>query len=91
MAELFGRVNAFLVLAMIAGIVEAAKKIGVKGNACLALSMGLGMVFGVALQLAEMYPAISPWVQVAVYGVLLGLAASGLYDLVKRAGNALLK
>lgn len=83
MPELFGQFNPLLVIAMIAGLVEFAKKFNVSGNNLTILSMVLGVLFGVGYQLMAMYPAISPWIQMVVYGVLFGLTASGLYDMAK--------
>lgn len=71
-------------LLLIAGIVETSKKFGLKGNWLLAVSLVLGIVFGVTEQLTVLYPQIATWVQIVVYGLAVGLAASGWYDLGKR-------
>lgn len=84
MENLFGSFSPFLILAMIIGLVELAKKLGLQGSACLIASMVLGILFGVAFQLGALYPAINIWIQIVVYGILFGLAASGLYDVGKR-------
>lgn len=84
MSDIFGPLTPLLVLAMIAGLVEFAKKLGINGNWSLGLSMALGVMLGLLMQLAEMYPEISPWVRLVVYGILFGLTASGLYDIGKR-------
>jgi hypothetical protein len=84
METLFGELSPVLVLAMIVGLVEFAKKLHIEGQASLALSMGLGILFGVLFQVAELYPAVAPWFRIAVFGILFGLSASGLYDLGKR-------
>lgn len=87
MIDLFGELNPLLVIVMVIGLVELAKKLGVDGNKSLTLSMVIGVAFGVAYQLAEMYPAVYPWFGMVVFGLLTGLAASGLYDVGKRFSN----
>lgn len=84
MAALFGEFSPLLVLAMVFGLVEFFKKLGVQGNASMALSMGLGVALGVLVQVAALYPAISVWLQIGVFGVLFGLAASGFYDFANK-------
>ncbi len=84
MFEFFGQVTPALILVMIPGIVEFAKKLGLGGNWPLVLSMVLGTVLGVVLQLQVMFPTIAPWVNLVVYGVLFGMTASGYYDMAKR-------
>lgn len=84
MFEFFGEVTPALILIMIPGIVEFAKKLGLSGNGSLILSLVLGIVLGVVLQLQVMFPTISPWVELVIYSVLFGMTASGYYDLAKR-------
>jgi L-cystine uptake protein TcyP (sodium:dicarboxylate symporter family) len=73
-----------IVIAVIMGLVEFSKKLGIDGNASLILSMVLGILFGVVFELQSMYPQISPWVNIVVGGLVTALTASGLYDLGKR-------
>lgn len=92
MNEVFGEVSPVLVMAMVMGLVEFAKKVGVNGKGSMGLSMGLGVAFGVGYQVAEAgsssggLAAVSPagWFGMAVFGLLMGLAVSGLYDLGKK-------
>ena len=84
MLDLFGPLTPLLLLAMINGLVEFLKQFGVEGKGSLLAAMILGVLLGVVFQLTELYPAVSIWAQVGVYGVLFGLTASGLYDLGKR-------
>ena len=87
MEEYFGSINPLLVLAMILGLVEFIKKFGIKdGNKPIFVSMGVGVFFGVLFQLQIMFPAIAPWFKVGFYGILMGLAASGLYKLPSSMG-----
>jgi len=86
MLDTFGPLTPVLVLLMLYGLVEFFKRLGVAGNGAMILSMALGVIFGVLFQLAEMYPAISPWFRVGVYGLIVGLATCGLFDVSKRLG-----
>jgi len=77
----------FALLVLIPGIVETAKKFGLKGNGALVLSLALGFVF---VALAEtitqgLIPDVAlPWLRVALIGIGGALAASGYYDLAKK-------
>lgn len=84
MSALFGEFSPVLLLAMIFGLVEFVKKLGVQGNALTILSMAVGVGLGVLFQVAELYPQINVWFQIAVFGVLFGLAASGFYDFANK-------
>lgn len=86
MVELFGELSPVLLLLLVMGLVEFAKKFGLKGNAVIALSMGLGVVFGLLYQIATLGapPGFSGWFVYVVFGLIFGLAASGLWDLGKR-------
>jgi len=79
------------VVALVVGIVEAAKRFGLKGKACEAVALALGMVFvALAYGMAEgLIPAVATpyitWAVVAIFGGLaIGFAATGHYDLLKR-------
>ena len=66
---------------LILGLVEFAKRFGLSGNLSTALSMALGVVFGVLFQVSLSVPdTLAGWLAVIVYGLALGLTASGLYD-----------
>lgn len=84
MEQLFGDFSPLLVMVLIAGLVEAIKRTGLSGNKLMFASMCIGTMFGVLYQLGEIFPAVVPWLRVFVYGGLVGLATSGLYDLGKR-------
>jgi len=72
-------------------VVEGAKQFGVTGKASLGLSVGLGAIL-LALYAAierQLIPtAALPWIEVVFYavggGLTVGLAPSGLYNLLKR-------
>lgn len=61
----------------IVALVNFAKSLGVPSRAALALAV----VLGVALALAQWAWADAGWYEAASSGLLLGLAAAGLYDL----------
>jgi len=78
-------VNGIPLILVIAGLVQFAKKFKLKGEACTALSMGLGVVFGIAYQVQGGLPAdFAGWFGAVIYGLALGITTSGLYDVVKK-------
>lgn len=91
MQELFGPVTPVLILAAINGLVEIAKR--VQGGDPLSwktlLALGLGVFLGGGLALVEA-PVVTVAVvfQAVIYGVLTGLAATGVYDLVAARRSA---
>jgi hypothetical protein len=69
-----------LVLIVI-GLVEWVKQLGVQGNAIRVVSMVIGAIFGVAYQYSVAPPVdFSGWFAACIYGLGLGLVASGIYD-----------
>lgn len=62
----------------IVAIVNLSKRLGLPANAALVAAA----VLGVALNLAVHFWADYSWFTAASKGLLMGLAASGLYDLV---------
>ena len=69
-----------LVLVVI-GLVEWFKQLGVQGNALRYVSMAIGLVIGIGYQLSLGMPTdYAGWFGAAVYGLALGLVASGIYD-----------
>lgn len=77
-------VNGVPLVFVIAGLVEFAKKFDLRGKSCTALSMGLGVVFGVAYQVQAGPPAnFAGWFGAVLYGLALGIVTSGLYDFTK--------
>ena len=86
------------------GLVEWAKSFKkpdgtqvVTGNGLLCVSMGVGLVLGIGYQIItnrpptgpDWYPHFVYWFGVSIYGVSLGLVASGLYNSVKNIISAL--
>lgn len=77
-------VGSILLMVVIFGLVEFSKSLGLAGRKLTIASMLLGLVFGIAYQLATagMPAAFGGWFVVIVYGLALGLVASGFYDFV---------
>ena len=71
-------------VAVVFGLVEFVKSFGVRGHWLTIISMLLGLAFGVSYQIANAGIPVSfaGWFAVAVFGIMLGLVASGLYDFV---------
>ena len=71
-------------MVVIFGLVEFAKTLGLTGKSLTITSMLLGIVFGVAYEVATSgQPAnFAGWFAVVVYGLALGLVTSGFYDFV---------
>ena len=70
---------------VIGGLVQFAKKFNLSGEACTALSLGLGVVFGIAYQVQAGLPTnFAGWFGAVLYGLALGITTSGLYDVVKK-------
>jgi len=83
-------VGAVPLVFVIIGLVEYFKKLGVKGNTLLLISMGIGILFGVPYMVSQQrppagdwFPIFTYWFAAIVYGIAMGLVASGLYDVVK--------
>ena len=77
-----------LILVVI-GLVEWFKRLGIPGKALPFISMGIGLVFGVAYQyMLTPLVGFGAWFGAIVYGLGLGLVASGIYDAVKSATGA---
>ena len=77
----------FAILVLIPGIVETAKKLGIKDQGSLILSLVLGFLFvGLAQAITEgLIPQVAvPWINVVVVGLGGALSVSGYYDIVKR-------
>jgi hypothetical protein len=71
-------------MVVIFGLIEFSKSLGLAGKKLTVGSLLLGLVFGIAYQLATTgIPAtFGSWFIVVVYGLALGLVTSGFYDFV---------
>mgnify|MGYP001501922186 CR=1 FL=1 len=86
MSEFFNvAVSGIPLLFVVIGLVAYVKKFGVTGNALLVTSMLIGLLFGVGYQVSQAgVPAdFAGWFSNGIYGLGLGLVASGLYDEIK--------
>lgn len=73
------------IMAVIAGLVQMSKQLGVKGNGSLVVSMVLGLALGGSSVLAANgTPSdFAGWFGVLIIGLAYGLSTSGLYLLAK--------
>jgi len=72
------------IAAVVLGLVEFSKKIGVSGKALTLLSMLLGVAFGVSYEVAQngVAAGFAGWFAYVVFGLAMGLVASGIYNLI---------
>jgi hypothetical protein len=77
-------VNGIPLLFVVMGIVSWLKKAGVSGNMLLAASLFVGVLLGVGYLAMVSFPVtFADWFQQIVYGLALGLTASGVVDAVR--------
>jgi hypothetical protein len=70
---------------VVLGLVEFVKGFGITGNAVKAVSLAIGLILGIGYQLSIAMPAgFAGWFAVVVFGLALGLVASGIYDVVNK-------
>jgi len=68
-------------LAFVLGLVQWIKGFGLSGASVKATSMAVGVLLGIGYQFSVQPPVdFTGWFAVTVFGVALGLVASGLYD-----------
>jgi hypothetical protein len=69
-------------ITIVFGLVEFFKSLGLKGRSLTIVSLGLGLVMGFAFRLAQsgVPAAFSGWFEAIVFGLAIGLVASGFYD-----------
>ena len=71
---------------VVVALVEAVKAVGkIEGNRAIVVAVIVGVGVALAAQAATIWPAFALWWETVIAGVLLGLAACGLYD----AGQAI--
>lgn len=81
-------VNGIPLVLVVLGIVEWSKRLGVTGKWLLVLSMLVGLVLGVLYQIGSAIPTdFAGWFGACVYGLGLGLVASGVYDAIRSAAG----
>lgn len=73
---------------VVLGLVSWLGKLGVKGKAQLASSMGIGTLLGILYQVSLGMPAgFSGWFAAVIYGLALGLVGSGIYETGLKVGE----
>lgn len=77
--------NAPILVLVVLGLVTLYGKFGLKGIAQLASAFATGIVFGAAFMIAALgLPKDFPgWFSVIIYGLMVGLVASGIYEVGK--------
>lgn len=76
-------VSGIPLVVVIFGLIEFIKSLGAGGKLLTIISMLLGVVFGFAYQLSLAMPTgFAGWFGVAVFGLGLGLVASGFYKFI---------
>lgn len=79
-------VNGIPLVLVVLGLVEWSKRLGVEGKQLQILSMLIGVVLGVLYQFSQQpLEGFSDWFGAIIYGLALGLVASGIYDAVRSA------
>lgn len=76
-----------LVVPLIIGLVEVAKRSGLPASWSAPLAIALGLALRLSYQLAVGPGDPVHWLDALVQGLALGLAASGLYSGVKKLGE----
>jgi len=73
-----------LAIPLIIGLVEAAKRLGMDTVWATPLSIGIGLAISLGYQAAQQVPGSEMWLNATVWGLALGLSASGLYSGAKK-------
>lgn len=67
------------------GLVAFCKSLGLSGRALTIVSMILGVLFGLAYRISVAVPVtLGDWFLALLFGLFIGLAASGTYDQINR-------
>lgn len=81
-------INGIPLIAVVLALVEWVKGFGVSGSTLRVVSMLIGVALGGAYMYSTAVPAdFAGWLGLVVYGLALGLSASGLFDAAKSVGN----
>lgn len=76
-------VSGIPLIVVVLGLVEFIKQMGVSGKVLMGVSLGLGLALGLGYQCSVAVPtSYAGWFGAAMYGLGLGLSASGLYDFI---------
>lgn len=74
-----------LAVPLIIGLVEAAKRMGLEAVWATPLAIGCGLALAVGYEAARQTPGAEAWLNAILWGLALGLSASGLYSGTKKA------
>ncbi len=76
-------VNGISMMFLVLGVVQFIKdNSGIKGTTVKAVSMLTGVFFGILFGMMQAVPSTpSEWATLVLYGITVGLSASGIYDL----------
>lgn len=74
-----------LAIPLIIGLVEAAKRVGLDAVWATPLAIGLGLAVSLGYVAAQAVPGSQVWLDAVMWGLALGLSASGLYSGAKKA------
>lgn len=84
--------TAVILLPLTGGIVKYLGDMGVKGRAQLASALGVGLVLGGLTSYFITLPAdAAAWFATVLYGLTLGLATAGYYNMQKEAAEKAVK
>jgi hypothetical protein len=79
-------VNGIPLVMLVVALVEWTKRFGIEGKVLNAISMLIGAAVGIAYFYAQApLSSFSEWFGAVVYGLALGLVASGIYDAARSA------
>lgn len=79
-------VNGIPLVVLVIALVEWLKRFGLEGKALNAASMVVGMMIGTAYWYAQQpLTTFRDWFGAIIYGLALGLVASGIYDAARSA------
>jgi uncharacterized membrane protein len=79
-------VNGIPLVVLVIALVEWTKRFNVEGKALNAVSMAIGVIVGLAYFYAQApLMTFADWFSAVVYGLALGLVASGVYDAARSA------
>jgi len=75
-------VNPVTLALIVLGVVEFIKKFGVTGNKLMLVAMAVGIFFALLYKARDFYLPAQPYIDVAFFGLAVGLGASGIYTFV---------
>lgn len=87
MTEIFqsAAIGSVPITALVMGLVEWCKRMGVAGKALNVASLVIGGVIGGLYLYSQANPTTAEgWFGVIAYGLTLGLTASGIYDVINK-------